>query len=474
MSIARDVAKNAGFIVIGNVGVRFIALFVSIYLARYLGVTNFGTYTFVTTYLIFFTFIGNFGLDQVIIRDIARDYSITNVIFSDAFFIRIATSIVAMLLAIIGIYFLNYPAETIFYVLVISVTLLFQGLSSLIESLFQSYLKMEYSSIAVIVSKVFFALFIFFIIFTKGSLIQILFAFVISEAARTLISYIYSKKFVNIKIDVNFEMWSYLLKESLPFVIGYGLYIIYYRIDVLMLSVLQGDTSVGFYSAAYKLTDPLLFLPGALASTLMPIMSKQYISEKHKLKSTYLMSVKYIVTLMLPIVIGIYLLSEDIINLLYGPSFSGSIVSLQILVGTIIFNSLNSIQTSLLTSANRQKVTTLAIGACCVLNVILNSVLIPNYSYIGASFATLVSVIALFFIEFFFVYKILFIHYVNKDLIKPVIASGIMGLILIILPKINIFMMILAGIIVYTVSIFVFRIFSKSDLELFLKVVKRN
>lgn len=474
MSTAHDVAKNTSFIVIGNVGVRFIAIFISIYLARYLGVTEFGKYTFVTTYFMFFTFIGGFGLDQVVIRDIARDYSTTNQIFNNAFFIRIATSIIAMLLSILGIYALNYPTDTIFYVLLTSVILLFQGLSSLIESLFQSYLKMEYSSIAVIASKSFFALLVFFILFTRGSLTHILFAFVVSEAARTLISYIYSKKFVNIKIDINLKMWNYLLKESLPFVIGYGLYIIYYRIDVLMLSMLQGDTSVGFYSAAYKLTDPLLFLPAALASTLMPVMSKQYLSEKHRLKDTYLRSVKYIVTLMLPIVIGIYLLSEDIINLLYGSSFSGSIVALQILVGTIIFNSLNSIQTSLLTSTNRQKLTTLAIGACCILNIILNLVLIPDYSYIGASFATLISVIALFLIEFFFVYETLSIHYLNKDLIKPVMASGVMGLILIKLPEINIFVLIIAGIITYTVSIFIFRVFSKSDLELFLRTARRN
>jgi O-antigen/teichoic acid export membrane protein len=265
-----------------------------------------------------------------------------------------------------------------------------------------------------------------------------------------------------------------LTKQALPFVIGYGLFAIYYRIDVLMLSIYQGDTPVGIYSAAYKLTDPLLFIPGALASTLMPIMSKQYLGDKEKLNSTYLLSTKYILALMLPVFFGIYLLSEDIITFLYGSEFSGSVTALQILSFTIIFNSLNSIQSSLLTSANRQEFTTFSIGICCVLNIVLNMILIPNYSYIGASFATLVSVIILFSMQFYFIYLKFSLHFVNKNLFKPFIASGVMGLALVELPNLNLFNLnlfisIFIGMIIYLISVYLLKIFSKEDIRLFQK-----
>ncbi|AKB17615.1 flippase [Methanosarcina sp. WWM596] len=474
MSLARDVAKNTSFILFGNIVVKLIALFVSVYLARYLGVNNYGKYTFVTTYLMFFTFISGFGLDQVIIREIARNPSTTNVVFNNAFYIRIVTSIVAVLLAVAGIRILNYPYDTVIYVYLVSITLLFQGISYLIESLFQSNLKMEYSSIALIISKCFFALSIFLIILNKGTLMNIFLVSILSEAFRTLIDYMYSKKFIKINIDFNLGTLKYLIKQALPFVIGYGLFIIYYRIDVLMLSIYQGDIPVGIYSAAYKLTDPLLFLPGALASTLMPVMSKQYFSDKEKLKNTYLMSMRYILALMLPIVFGIYLLSKDIINFLYSSEFSGSIIALQMLSGTIIFNSLNSIQSSLLTSVNRQELNTLTIGICCILNIGLNVVFIPDYSYMGAAFATLVSVIALFFIEFYFIYVNLSLHFVNVDLLKLFIASGVMGLTLIKFPSLNMFTLAFIGGIIYIVSIFSLNVFSKDDIQLLLKVLNHR
>lgn len=472
MSLARKIAKNASYILAGNIAVKVIALFISVYLARYLGVNDFGKYTFITTYLMFFTFISGFGLDQVIIRDIARDPSVTDSIFNNSFSIRLITSIVALLLAIAGILILNYPDDTVYYVCVVSITLLFQGISYLIESLFQSNLKMEYSSIALIASKLFFAIFIFLILFYKGTLMDVFLVSILSEAFRTLIDYVYSKKFVDMKLGFDLSAWNYLINQALPFVIGYGLYIIYYRVDVLMLSFSQGDAPVGIYSAAYKLTDPLLFIPGALASTLMPVMSKQYLSDKEKLKSTYLMSIKYILTLMLPMVFGIYLLSEDIISFLYGSEFSGSTFALKILVGTIIFNSLNSVQSSLLTSANKQKFNTLSIGISCMLNIGLNLILIPSYSYTGAAFATLVSVFCLFLVEFYFIYRTLSLHYINKDLIKPVIASGIMGVILVKLSYLDMFLLILIGAIIYTVSIFSLKIISKDDTQLFLKTFK--
>lgn len=470
MTTAHKVAKNTIIVIIGNVFEKILALIISIYLARYLGVENFGTYNFILTYLMFFVSFSGFGLDSIIIRDIARNSSITNNIMSNALFIRLITSLIAILFAIVSVHFLNYSEDTLFYVTIMSSILLFQGLSYLNESLFQSILMMEYTTMIILISKSIFTCLVLLIIFNHGTLLQIFLAYIFSEAIRTILGFIISKKFVSINLKIDLNMCKYLLKEALPFMGTYMFYIIYYRIDVLMLSELKGDVSVGIYSAAYKLTDPLLFLAGAFSSVLMPIMSKQYIEKKDMLKNTYLIGTRYIFTLMLPITAGVFILAKRIIILIYGFEFVDSTVALQILAATIIFNSINSIQSPLLASINKQKLTTLTVGITALLNILLNLVFIPKYSYIGACATTLISVMTLYFIQFYFVRKNLSLPLLNKDFIKPIISSMAMVLIILALPELNVFYSIILGAIVYTVTIVMIKGFTVNDLELLKRI----
>ncbi|MDA0524408.1 flippase [Methanococcoides alaskense] len=470
MSTLRKIAKNTTAMIVGNIFVKILALIISISLARYLGVESFGKYTFVITYLMFFSFISGFGVDQVVIRDISRNSSVTSKMMNNALFIRSITSFIAIALSVIFINLLDYPTDTKLYITIASTILLFQGLSYLFESLFQSNLKMEYSSIAMIVSKSIFVLLVVALIYKNGSLMQLILLFVFSESIRTVISAIYSRKFTKFNFQIDTHTFKYLVKEALPFVLGSAFYIIYYRIDILMLSILEGDSAVGLYSAAYKLTDPLLFLPGALASTLMPVMSKQYIGERKNLKKTYRMGSKYIVMLMLPTTVGLYVISEKLILLLYTVEFSNSIFALQILAGTIIANSINSIQTSALAATNKQKLNLIAVAICCVINVILNIVLIPKYSYVGAALATLISVILLFSIGYYFIYKHLSMQSLNKETIKPIAASGIMGLALFVLLELNLILLIVIGVLIYTIALILLKGFTKEDLTMVRKL----
>jgi O-antigen/teichoic acid export membrane protein len=71
----RKIAKNTGVIIAGNVAFRLVSLFVIIYLARYLGTGGFGKYSFVFAYLAFFNIITDLGLQQILVREMAREPS---------------------------------------------------------------------------------------------------------------------------------------------------------------------------------------------------------------------------------------------------------------------------------------------------------------------------------------------------------------------------------------------------------------
>lgn len=472
MNTARSVAKNTFFISFSSITAKIIALLIAVYLARYLGVGDYGKYNFIITYLMLFGFIANFGLDSVVIREISKNFTDARIIMSNASVIRILTSLIAILLAIIVIRVLKYPDDTIFYIQLISTVLLMQGLSYLFESFFQAKMKMEYSAVSIIVSKIIFFLAVYYMIRNNLGLTGTLLAYLFSELTRTIISFIYSKKVLKYGLQFERIICSGLIKKSLPFVFGYGLFMLYNRFDILMLSMIQGDIAVGFYSAAYKLTESLLFIPSALAATLMPVMAKQYDINNEKLSNTYNLGVKYILMLILPITIGGIILGDQIIYLVYEAEFSNSIMVFKVLIFTIIFNSLISLQTALLVAANKQQLNNISVSACAVLNIILNLILIPQYGYFGAGIATLISAVSLYLFGFYFIHHNIGIVPFNVKLVKYIIASIGMGIILIQVHA-NVIIQVIIGIVAYISLLLLFEVFSIGNLSLIKKLKEK-
>jgi O-antigen/teichoic acid export membrane protein len=474
MTTVKKIAANTTIMLSGNVVVKVLALFVSVYLARYLGVEYYGEYNFVITYLTFFIFVANFGLDPILIRNLSRDSSNANCLTSNILIIRILTSLFSIILAILLIRLFGYPDETILYVSVLSSILLFQGVSYLFESVFHANLKMHYSAIGLIVSKLFFSAAAFVLIYLNKSLLDFLYVYIVAEMIRTGIAIYYSRNFVTIKFDINWGLWKSLFKECIPFIASYALFIIYYRVDILMLSKMEGNFAVGLYSSAYRLVDPILFIPAALASTLMPLMSKEYAHDLSKFKRLYSAGSKYILLLMLPLTIVLFLLSERIINILYTDDYFPAIITFQILSLTLVFNSVSSIQNSLLIAADRQKINTLSIGIGCVLNVVLNLILIPIYGYNGAAIATLISVIALFLIQLLFIKQTLSMLSLNRGSSGILISSFLIGVIIYSFPGMNLLTLVITCILSYILFLYLTKSVSKEEIDLMKLLLRKN
>lgn len=467
------IAKNASYLLFSDILVKIIAFFTSIYLARYFSVENYGTYNFLIVYFTFFNIIGVFGIDTVVLRDIARSKEDLNTVMSNALSIRIITSLAAIVLSILFIQYINNSKGMQYYVLLTAIILLFQNISYLNESLFKACEKMEYYAYTIVLYKFSFAIFIFLIIVLKMNFLWLLFAFISSEFIRTLVSYMYTRRSFHYKFTFDIVYWKYLIRESLPFLVNSVLYIINYRIDVLMLSMIIGNVSVGIYSAAYKLTDPLLFIPSAINLSLFPLIARQFVSKKEAMKRTYIQSTKLIFILVLPMATGIFVLSTKLILIIFGKEYSESITVLQILIASLLFNSLTSMQSSILISTNNQKIITSSILLSCTVNIILNLLLIPNYSYIGAAIATLISVMIQFIAEEHYISKRLDIK-MNFNYLKPIASVVIMGYGVFLLEPYNIILQILSGILIYFISLHLLKSLEKEDINMIKKMMNRK
>jgi O-antigen/teichoic acid export membrane protein len=82
---------------------------------------------------------------------------------------------------------------------------------------------------------------------------------------------------VEIRPCLNLSFWKQILRESLPLALTVIFTVIYFKIDVVMLSLIRGDNSeIGWYSAAMRLMELVGVLPALIVSALFPIVSSLY------------------------------------------------------------------------------------------------------------------------------------------------------------------------------------------------------
>ena len=275
------------------------------------------------------------------------------------------------------------------------------------------------------------------------------------------------------KVEIDLNLWKFLIIEAIPLTISSVFLLIAFRVDTILLQIINGNVAVGLYNAAYSLMTALMFVPLVYVSAIFPILSRLNISSKELLKISYERSVKYLIIIGLPIAVGTTLLASPIILLIYKSGFSQSIIALQILIWSIPIIFINYILGTAINSINKQRDTVKTTFIAMLLNIVLNLLLLPKYGLIAACFITVLTELTCFIFWFHIMnvhgYKIP----IFKILLKPVLASLIMGLFIILLNA-NIILVIVLSTIIYFGVLYILKTFSDDDITLFKKIVGKS
>lgn len=473
MSRARIIAKNASVLLASQI-ISFIFGFLFIvYVARYLGVEGYGTLSFAIAFTSIMSVFADLGLSVLTTREVTRDKSLKEKYFGNIATIKIILSFLTLGLIIFFINLFNYPEGTINLVYIMALYVITVSFSNLFYAIFQAYEKMEYQSIGQIMNN---------ILLLSGALFAISENLNITYFALTyllvgLINLVYAfsicswKLFTpRLKFDLNF--WKPTLKEAWPLSVAVIFSIIYFKVDVVLLSLIKGNMVVGWYVAAYNILEFLLVIPVIFTTSIYPLFSQLHLSSPETLQLSYERSFKYLIILGIPIATGITVLAGAIIPLIYGPAFSPAIISLQILIWTTPIIFLTYMLRFLLISKDKQFLVLKIIFICMAFNIILNLILIPKYSYLGTSLSTVATELLLLTICFHYISQI--VGRINiRFIIKPIIASGFMALFLIFF-KTNIILGIIISILIYFTILIALKTFSGDDLDLLRKIFNKG
>lgn len=472
MNSIQKITRNIGSLFTSQILSYFIGLIYTIYLVRYLGVENYGILSFALALISILGIFTDFGLNTFMTREIAKKKSLTNKYLNNIFSIKLLQVSILVILIIIIVRILGYPTQTVYVLYFITIFLIFNTFSNFFSSVFQAYEKLEYQSIATILNSLLMLIGILILINYNYTLVMFtfLYAFV---AGIILIYYLFIAKnkfnFPLPKIEINWDFWKPTIKTAAQFGL-IGVFItIYIWIDSVMLSFMQGNQAVGLYNAAYRIVLLLLFIPNVINLAIFPVMSRLYGSKNNSLEKIVEKYFKFMILISIPIGVAVTLLSNQIIILIFGNAFLESTPALQILVWATVFTFGSAAFIQLFQSINKQVSLTKITFIGMIINIALNLILIPKFSYIAASFDTLVTECIIFAMVLILAKQLGYIkteRKLIKDSTKIIISSLTMGLFIWIFKDLNLLILILLSAVLYLIILFVLKGIDNEDINI--------
>jgi O-antigen/teichoic acid export membrane protein len=400
------VASNFGWLLSDKILQMGLALFVGIWVARYLGPSQFGIYSYAISFVGMFTPLVNMGLPSLVVRDIASDIQQKEVTLGTTFILNLIGGLVTLILSV-GIIYLLEPSNNLIHILVgiIAVGSIFQAFD-VISLWFESQVQSKNIILAKRTAYILVCAVRIWLIQIKAPLVAFA-CTILLELALSAIGMVitYQKKGNNLKLwKISWLRAKELLWEGFPLVLsGIAIYL-YSKIDQVMLgSFLVDKSQLGFYSVAVKLAEIFDFLPLIMASSILPKLSQLKPISRELYQKNLQIYFDIMLLMWLVIVIPVSFVSQFIVTSLYGLSYAPAGTILTIYVWAQFGSNLGVARSTYLTIESKLHYSVYFSVSGAFLNILLNYFLIPHFQAIGATVATLITYFTVIVLSNFFV-----------------------------------------------------------------------
>jgi O-antigen/teichoic acid export membrane protein len=473
MDTVKKVTHNTAIIMAGSIIGGAIGMATVIFTARYLGVDRFGTLSFVLTYIGFFAIIAELVATQIVIREIARDRSNAPSLVGNMIAMKIVLSLFAISVSCIAVNLSGYPLDTKVMLYIASLSFL-SSFGAVYVSVFRSSLRMAYPVATDILSAGLKLSFVIFLIHIKGSIVWFVVGTVVASIPALIINMIFSKSLVMPVFRLDTALWRRMLKESWPVVLAAVFVMIYLRIDQIILFRMRGAEELGLYAAAVRLVDVFGVIPSAFSISIFPVFSRYFVASPERLAKAYRASFKCMAVIIIPIAVGIMLVSGPVIRIVYGGQFASATSVLNILIWSEVFIFLGMVHANLLVATGLQKLELLFAMINAAVNIAANIVLIPRYGIIGAAAATLVSYGSWIPVSYYLKKTRPYTKAMLLSMVKPLIAALLMGCAVFLLcaGRAPLVLVIPTGIVAYLLFMILIKGIERSDLEYLMQLVR--
>lgn len=369
-----------------------LSFLIGIILVRYLGPEQFGVLSYAVSFALLFASIANFGLENILVRELVKYPDEKNTILGSSFFLRIAGSIAVIAMTWVAVQINNEESSTAILIYIITIGTIFQSFH-VIDFWFQARVQAKYSASVQSSSTIIASLLRLLLIVLSAGLGWFAFMQALEPvliAAGFVIVFTLQKESI-LKWRFNKEVALRLFRDSWPLILAGLAVSIYIRVGQIFIKNMLSSEQNGYFAAAVRLCEAWYFIPMAISSSLFPaiVNAKSMSEELYRSRMQKLYDLLAFISI--AIAIPVTFLSEEIITILFGAKFlpAAPVLTIYIWAGTGTFLGVASSQ--YLVTENLTKVSFMRTLIGLILNVVLNLIFIPIWGITGSALATLIS-----------------------------------------------------------------------------------
>ncbi|MDY6876696.1 MAG: flippase [Chloroflexota bacterium] len=474
-TVAR-VAKNAMAQIIALASTTVSKLLITIIIGRLFGAERVGEFAFVMTFSLIFTFLSTAGIPWAMIREVATHRDQAFRYAENGLTIVTFTGLCTIPLMIITASLMGRPATTCVAIGFVGLALVFDGLAQIVGAVFNGLERMEMAAIVMIVQELAFLIVGAVVLFLRLPFIWLFVVYVPSRLAGFLVSLPLYHKLLgrSLRPSWNRSFARDMLRMTAPYAANMALGPIYLRIDVVMLAFFQGNIAVGLYEAATSIFYRFNVFARTINNALMPLMAREFESQAERISTYINAAIKYQVVMGMPLSVVCVMLAGPLMNLLYGEGFELSATVFRLLATIITLRFIDNTLATALTASNLQSGRSIAVALAAVFNIVINLVVLPTYSFVGAAITTILTEVCFFSLLYLYLARRVSHPIDSRLLLKPAFAGSAMALALWLLRAWPLLPLLLLGSTVYLVTLVAVGTFSQQEVQVVLQIFRRG
>lgn len=425
----RKIYTNTIAQIAGKIITALISIFLIKILTNYLDVSGYGLYSKIYNYLSIFAVIADLGLYTITVRELTKykdDSEMVAKISGNILSLRTLSGVLIIFLSLsIAPFLTGYNSHmALVGIFVVSLFTLTWLINSSLMSYLQATLRTEFSLIANTCGKLAtFGLILAFasIVFPRSStsdeniFILVMVAGLIGNLIMLSLTWWHTSRFQKVRFAWDSEYIKHILHISLPYWLALFLGVIFFKVDIILLSILEdhniADTSIALYALPMKIVEVGMMYGTIFLNSLLPVLTTAIEEEDDKkIKSLTLKWFELLFASGLAIAVFGYVFSGEIIRLISTQEFITttilgytSVDAMRIVIWIFLFYFVSSLSSYILIAKGEQSRMMWINGIIALINIIGNLIVIPYYSFIGSAWVTLGTQILLMSITWWYV-----------------------------------------------------------------------
>ncbi|MDY0907198.1 flippase [Pedobacter sp. CFBP9032] len=421
MSVLR---KNIAFNTLLSISQILFPLITFPYASRILGPAGMGAINFADNIITYFLIFSALGIPMYGVREIAKvkgDPIALGKVFSELILIHLITS----LLSVVALLVLSLSTQRLlanFQLYQIGMAILL-GNVFIAEWFFQGIEKFKYIALRTVLIRLFTIVLLFVLVHSVKDL-NTYYALNLVATVFAAVTNMYSISKI-IKVSFRNLAFKHHLKPLLVIFSNSIITTIYLVFDSIILGFLTSNIHVGYYASAMRISKLSMVVIGVLSAVLLPRLTIAF-KEKNWEEAKMLLhkSINFVMFLSIPIAIGTFCLSEEIIRLFAGDQYLPAVGALQILSFIVIFVGMAQVfANEILLPLHHERKILYASLFGMVVSLGLNFLLIPHFKESGAAITSLTTEFTVSMVLFYFSFKLFKLNFPWLESIQAICTS---------------------------------------------------